>query len=92
MDKLIQAIIAEVRIHYGITANKPTPPTLEVNIETRIKGYLAETLGIVKPQAVLDAMAQRKELAEYKEEQARQAEADELITDWILADNAKHLS
>lgn len=85
MDKLIQAIVAEVCVNYGIKPGTPMPRAMQVNIEGRIKTYLAVILGIVDAQTVVDSMQNRLDLAR------RQDAHNGLTGPWYKGDNAKRL-
>lgn len=85
MDKLLEAIVKEVRLHHGIPTDAPMPRTMMVNIEGRVKAYLAVTLGICNAQDVVDGMQDRMDLAR------RQDERTGLTGRWFDGPNAKHL-
>jgi len=53
LDKLIAAMVCEVRIRDGATSCGPIDAGLAGNLELRIKGYLAAKLGVCKPESVL---------------------------------------
>lgn len=76
MDKLIEAITKEVRLHYGVDTSLPMPKAMQVNIEGRIKAYLADTLGIVDARTVVDSMQDRMGIA------LRQDERNGLVGRW----------
>lgn len=85
MEKLIEAITKEVRLHFGVDTNLPVPNTLRINIEGRIKAYLAVTLGISNAQDVVDGLQDRMDLARRQDERAG------LTGRWYEGDNAKRL-
>lgn len=85
MEKLVQAIIAEVCVNYGIKPGTPMPKAMQINIEGRIKTYLAVTLGVCDARTVVDGMQARLDIA--KEQDARNG----LAGRWFEGDNAKRL-
>lgn len=85
MEKLIEALTKEVRLHYGVDTSLPIPATLAVNMEARIKGYLAETLGICKAADVADKLGLRMANAAMRD-------AEKGLTGrWFEGENAKNL-
>lgn len=85
MDKLLEAIVKEVRLHHGIPTDAPMPRAMMVNIEARVKAYLAVTLRICNAQDVVDGMQDRMDLARQQDERAG------LIGPWYKGENAKNL-
>ena len=53
MDKLIAALVMEVRLRDGQPQCGPISKGLAGNMELRIKGWLAAEFGICKPASVL---------------------------------------
>lgn len=53
LDKLISAIVFEVRCREGGDIHADISAGLAGNIELRIKGYLAAKLGVCSPESVL---------------------------------------
>jgi hypothetical protein len=85
VDKLIEAIVNEVRVHHGIHSTLPMPRAMSLNIEARIKGYLSVTLGICNASDVVDGMADRMDLAR------RQDANMGLVGKWYAPENVKNL-
>ena len=52
MDEIIKSLIKTVRCHEGIDPNLPISDKLAVEIELRLKGYVAALLGICSPDSV----------------------------------------
>ena len=67
MDDLIKALVREVRTREGHNPCDPISEALMANMELRIKGFIADKLGICTPQALFEsneytAMMSRGEL------------------------------
>lgn len=85
MEKLVQAIVAEVCVNYGIKPGTPMPKAMQVNIEGRIKAYLSVTLGVGKPADVLESMRDRLTIAQADDQRRG------LTGPWYQGENAKRL-
>ncbi len=70
MDKLIQALISEVKLHYQVHKDAPMPSTLRVNLELRVKAFIADQLKICNPGDIVDEAATRIELAYHNDDKA----------------------
>lgn len=68
IDKLLEAIVKEIRLHHGIPMDAPMPRVMMVNIEGRLKAYLAVTLGICNASDVVDGMQDRLGMARRSDE------------------------
>lgn len=85
MEKLVQAIVNEVCVNYGIKPGMPMPKAMQLNIEGRIKAYLATTLGVCDARTVVDSMQDRLEIARQQDQRAG------LTGRWFEGENAKRL-